>query len=148
VAPPAFAVEAARKAGLLSDIGFDFTPAIAKASCCSSDKLTTCSESSPAGIGQLAEAKLIRVSVAAVEQAEDQVDSVVVTDSRSQTVLAWRALSCQGQSLNWLTVAPVVFAVPFDLAMDRPVYCWLGPPMSDSARSLYFDLVAPPPELG
>jgi hypothetical protein len=72
--------------------------------------------------------------------------SATLSTEQSVRIVAWRALACRGQSMNWLSaVPPLAFAQP-ELAYEFPRIGWLGPVRSDVASGTSYDPAVPPPE--
>jgi hypothetical protein len=67
-------------------------------------------------------------------------------DTATSHVVVWRALACGGQSMNWLTAAPVLSVAPRRLVDRMPLVAWLGPPISACADGTAEEPVVPPPE--
>jgi len=69
------------------------------------------------------------------------------TDAKAAKFLvAWRALGCHGQSLNWLAAVPTLVSVDLKLSDQLPLIAWLGPVVSDAAQSVAAPPMLPPPE--
>jgi hypothetical protein len=66
---------------------------------------------------------------------------------RKNHIVAWRALACRGQSMNWLGAAPNMIIARPALSRETPLIDWLGPASSDVARVESIDPAVPPPEL-
>jgi hypothetical protein len=66
--------------------------------------------------------------------------------NKPNSIIAWRALACHGQSLNWLAAAPTLIIVPPEMSHELPLVAWLGPATSDSAKCIAVDPDVPPPE--
>jgi hypothetical protein len=62
-------------------------------------------------------------------------------------VIAWRALACHGQSLNWLSATLTLVAERPTVSLELPIVTWLGPASSDSPDSIAPSPEVPPPEL-
>lgn len=62
------------------------------------------------------------------------------------SIVAWRALGCHGQSMNWLAAVPSLLVPPSDLSCDLPRVAWLGASVSDTAKCVPFSPSVPPPE--
>jgi hypothetical protein len=63
-----------------------------------------------------------------------------------RTVIAWQALQCGGQSMNWLAAVPTLVNVGSDLVFDVAPPTWFSPPVSDSAHDTAALPAVPPPE--
>ncbi len=61
-------------------------------------------------------------------------------------IVAWRALACHGQSLNWLAAVPTLIVARPDFSHDLPLVAWLGPAVSETAESVFSYPDVPPPE--
>ncbi len=63
-----------------------------------------------------------------------------------RNVIAWRALKCGGQSMNWLVAVPTVIKVQADFIFEIAPPTWLKPPASDRACGTADLPAVPPPE--
>jgi hypothetical protein len=136
VRPPAFALADARKAGLdaggqplsqkvvmvaMSIETKKSTPSCCqtKAACCksSTNERTCCSS----------------------QHEKSQTES-------TNFVVAWRALGCRGQSLNWLTAVPTLISFTPELSDQLALVAWLGPHSADIAVGVADVPTPPPPE--
>jgi hypothetical protein len=61
-------------------------------------------------------------------------------------ILGYRALSCHGQSLNWLAAVPTLITIELNLSDEFPLVAWLGPHSSDFASPFLEGPTPPPPE--
>lgn len=61
-------------------------------------------------------------------------------------IVAWRALACHGQSLNWLAATPTHIVPRPALSHDLPLVAWLGPATSEAACRVASSPDVPPPE--
>src|SRR4051812_42841734 len=52
---------------------------------------------------------------------------------RGDLIVAFRALGCQGQSLNWLAAVPTLIVARLEFSYDLPRMGWLGPATSEAA---------------
>lgn len=59
-------------------------------------------------------------------------------------IVAWRALACHGQSMNWLAAVPTLVVSRPELSGDAPRVTWLGPAISETAEALPTEVVVPP----
>jgi hypothetical protein len=127
VTPPAFALAEARQAGL-DDAGRPHSTKVVRVavatksptatpSCCHS-KASCCSSHS----------------------------KHTPQDDASLFVVAWRALACHGQSLNWLAAVPSLISVELNLSDQLPLVTWLGPHSSEVAAGVADVPTPPPPE--
>ena len=64
----------------------------------------------------------------------------------NQGIVAWRALACRGQSLDWLAAVPTLIHIDFQLADQLPLVAWLGPHASATASGSAEVPTPPPPE--
>jgi hypothetical protein len=62
-------------------------------------------------------------------------------------VIAWRALSCKGQSSNWLAAVPTWFDEAQSFDSDLHLIQWLGPASSDHVAPVGELPATPPPEV-
>lgn len=132
VKPPEFALAAAEAAGLDAS-GERLAPKVvqvklaaktcceSKRSCCSSQTKTCC----------MSHAR-------STKQASDA--------DKTDFIVAFRALGCQGQSLQWLAAVPSLITVEHALSAHLPLAAWLGPHTSESASPLYDTPTPPPPK--
>jgi hypothetical protein len=143
VQPPAFALEAARKAGLLDDATSICAEIDAKKDCCS--KQTQTGHASPwmTKLAALTEGATTETT----SDRDAQVSPSAVGEKDSHFVVAWRALGCNGQSMNWLAAVPAVVLPVSDFVTFPSFADWLGPLASETATGNSLDLVTPPPEL-
>ncbi|MGD9635697.1 MAG: hypothetical protein AB7G28_14740 [Pirellulales bacterium] len=129
VKPPDFALAAAKAAGLDAN-GERLTPKVvqvklATKSCCSS-KRSCCSRG----------ASCCSSHNHRSEPNEEQ----------STFFVAWRAMACHGQSLQWLAAVPSLITVDLELSDHLALVAWLGPHSSDASSPLYDTPTPPPPE--
>jgi len=66
------------------------------------------------------------------------------SDSKSNRVVGWKALNCQGHSANWLAAVPTLVSVSGMQSNDLALVEWLGPALSEYADRAS-DLPAIPP---
>jgi hypothetical protein len=64
----------------------------------------------------------------------------------STSLVAWRALKCRGQSMNWLVVTPTLIAFRMQGIERPPMIARLGAAMSERAVDIAQDPAIPPPE--
>jgi hypothetical protein len=100
VQPPKFALDEARRMGIDAANAGDAQTCIAQARPCCAAK-TTCCQSKP-------------------EQAKPPV-------SGNENIVAWRALACHGQSLEWFAAPVVTLSSPLDACDFLPPVAWLRP---------------------
>jgi hypothetical protein len=62
-------------------------------------------------------------------------------------VIAWRALTCKGQSSNWLAAVPTSFGQAQSFANELHLIQWLGPAGSDHVARAGDLPATPPPEV-
>jgi hypothetical protein len=60
--------------------------------------------------------------------------------------VAWRALACRGQSLDWLAAVPTLVTVRLELSDQLSFADWLGPTVSSHADGRSDAPTVPPPE--
>jgi hypothetical protein len=65
---------------------------------------------------------------------------------KANVIVAWRALGCRGQSLNWLAAVPTLISVEPQLADQLALVAWLGPHSSEIAGGVPLVPTPPPPE--
>jgi hypothetical protein len=142
VKPPAFALAEASESGLDSGgrplkpkairIALADSIALTKKSCCQA-KPSCCESEAKSRACCSAHAKTTRAKPA---------------DERPATnfVVAWRALGCHGQSLNWLAAVPSLVAVELNPSDQLPLVAWLGPHSSEVAAGVTDVPTPPPPE--
>ncbi len=68
------------------------------------------------------------------------------TSPRTDHVIVWRTLACQGQSLNWLAAVPTLFKARPAFSHHLPLIAWLGPAASEAADHTIARPDVPPPE--
>ena len=138
VTPPAFALAAAKCAGLngtgqpvsmktvrvsLAAKAVAKTPACcqkkADSSCCKSSSERSCCSSHKAD---------------------------ATKSDESNFVIGFRALACQGQSHNWLAAIPTLISVELELSDQLAFVAWLGPHSSAVAAGTYAPPTPPPPK--
>lgn len=128
VQPPAFALAQARAVGLdVSTLASHCARCDDATSCCRDD-----------------------LQVSAPAKPEDScctdLRSAAASSTSSDQIVAWRALACRGQSMNWLAAVPqLVFSQP-RMSQQMPLISWLGPSSSDVAIGQSRDPAVPPPE--
>jgi hypothetical protein len=61
-------------------------------------------------------------------------------------IVAWRALGCHGQSMNWLAAVPSLIVPASTLSYGLPRISWLGAAVSDVASGFPTSPNVPPPE--
>jgi hypothetical protein len=68
------------------------------------------------------------------------------SDNREDHIVAWRALACRGQSMNWLAAVPNMIIARPGVSHETPLIGWLGPASSDVAGGESHDPAVPPPQ--
>jgi hypothetical protein len=129
VTPPAFALAEAKRAGLDAKgqpivQAKVVTAAVLAKSCCS--KKRTCCDSHTKSCCESHQAPK--------------------SETKSDFIVAWRALACHGQSLQWLAAVPTLIAVELEFSNDLAPTAWLRPPASLVASPLSDAPTSPPPE--
>jgi hypothetical protein len=127
VKPPDFALVAARAAGLDASgqpIANVVTATFATKTCCHS-KRACCTTNSKSCCSSHADRSKER-------------------EEKSNVIVAWRAMSCHGQSLNWLAAVPSLITVEPQRTDHLALVAWLGPCSSEFA-SPHSDTPTPPP---
>jgi hypothetical protein len=66
------------------------------------------------------------------------------SESKSNRVIGWKVLNCQGHSSNWLAAVPTLISVNCSRPDAIPLIEWLGPALSEHADRAS-DLPAIPP---
>jgi len=137
VKPPDFALEAATLAGLdaggrpLSQksvkVVTSFETKATTPSCCHSK--AACCKSSTTG----------HTCCSSHDKLQPKVETANV-------IVAWRALGCHGQSLNWLAAVPSLIFVELNLSDRLPLVARLGPVASESAAGIAAPPALPPPK--
>jgi hypothetical protein len=136
VTPPAFALAEATKAGLDSR-GNPLTPKVIRVAVAAKPAVTkSCCQSTHA---------CCKSSAAARSCCKSKPD-VNKQDESANFVVAWRALGCHGQSLNWLAAVPTLISVELSLSDQLPLVDWLGPHSSAVAGGVAPVPTPPPPE--
>lgn len=141
VRPPRFAIAEAKRNGLdvqrLADIGQ--RPAKPSRTCCSRRATPT-----PSG-GCASQATAHRTAAAAKSCCATR-PSPTASQESGRRVVVLRALSCQGQSIEWLAAVPSLIKVPLDDSYELPLVAWLGPPLSEIAMGVAESPAPPPPK--
>jgi len=134
VRPPEYAIAQAQAAGL--DLAWLGSPkplpacCAAKSTCCQKKSATCCAQ-----------------SAASCCSHSDQLSEAKPSSSKPNHFVAWRALACHGQSMNWLAAVPTLIVVHPDVSHTLPVVAWLGPAHSESAETGFSSPEVPPPEI-
>lgn len=126
VQPPSFAIAAAVEAGL--DIGGltdTHLPTGRVASCCSARETP--------------HEKSISIKVVVDHESSE-------TNRSDSNVIGWRALACNGGSLNWLAAVPSLILPQLEVGMRSPAMAWLGQLSSDDQIVVFECPTVPPPE--
>jgi hypothetical protein len=66
------------------------------------------------------------------------------SEGKSNRVIGWKALNCQGHSANWLAAVPTLISTNYEQLDELPLIEWLGPAHSEYADR-DSDLPAIPP---
>jgi hypothetical protein len=140
--PPAFAIAEAKREGFdLRWLAGPREATAAHSSCCAErtdGKANTCCQS--AGTSKEVSASTNCCSKR-IEKPEAQTQQ-----DQSQKIVVWQAMTCQGQSLNWLAAVPSLVVVGPDIISPPTLFARLGSPSSDSALIVFADPAVPPPE--
>jgi hypothetical protein len=129
IKPPAFALAQARAAGLdLTLITTAHESCDDENKCCRSDSLAT------AAVGKDRSC------------CSDHDVQAASSDEIEDHIVAWRALACRGQSMNWLAAVPNMIVARPGLSHETPLVGWLGPASSDVAGGESLDPAVPPPQ--
>jgi hypothetical protein len=136
VRPPEYAIAAAQAAGLdLAWLGVKSLPP-----CCSKRATVACEHAEHScckgGHHELLTVKAPSPCPLPKGEGSHQGDHIV----------AWRALACHGQSLNWLAATPTLVVARPVFSHDLPLAAWLGPAASEAAELLPVIPELPPPE--
>ena len=142
VRPPDYAIAQARLAGLelswlgipkaVSHSGLSITSSSAKAT---NNSLQTCCRIKAATCCAQAE----HCCYANHDKRPQKLNS-------ADRIVAWRAMACHGQSLNWLAAVPTLIAARLEISNDLPFVAWLGPAASETAECLPTCPDVPPPQ--
>ncbi|HEX3598878.1 MAG TPA: hypothetical protein VHU84_01975 [Lacipirellulaceae bacterium] len=141
VRPPDYAIAAAESAGLdLSWLGIKSPKAAAVASCCdhaTGGSLPPCCQKHVAACCEH-------------EHGDQDCCAHVATTKRpagkTDYIVAWRAMGCHGESMNWVAAAPTLLVLPPTFSHALPLVKWLGPAMSETAGCTSSAPELPPPE--
>jgi hypothetical protein len=134
VKPPDFALAEARQKGLdnggrplvaRNAIAKVVNASLATKTCCSS-KRSCCSSHAK--------------SCCSSRQNEKQ------QNDKSDLIVAWRALACHGQSLQWFAAVPSLITVELELSDHLALVAWLGPHSSEFVSPFSDTPTPPPPE--
>jgi hypothetical protein len=68
------------------------------------------------------------------------------SESKSNRVIGWKALNCQGHSSNWLAAVPSLVSVNCVQSDELPLIQWLGPAVSEHADRAGDLPAIPPPQ--
>jgi hypothetical protein len=68
------------------------------------------------------------------------------SEGKSNRVIGWKALNCQGHSANWLAALPTLVSADCGLLNALPRIEWLGRTISDNAGRIATEPLLPPPE--
>ena len=129
IEPPAVALAQARTAGLdLTLITTVRDSCDDESSCCRSDSLVTDTSGKDNSC------------------CSDHSVQAASSNDREGHIVAWRALACRGQSMNWLAAVPNMIIERPDVSLQTPLIGWLGPASSDVAGGESHDPAVPPPE--
>jgi hypothetical protein len=128
IEPPAFALAQARALGI--DVPLNATE------CDSGEAAEKCCQSSP----QAAAASR------ATSCCSQQIVPAESENGREQSIVAWRALACRGQSMNWLAATPNMIVARPTVSREAPLIVWIGPARSEFADGESNDPAVPPPE--
>lgn len=131
VTPPAFALADAKQAGLDADgrllAAKVVNVAMSTKSCCRT-KRDCCKSSAPKK----------HTCCSSHEESKEH--------DAANFVVAYRALGCNGQSLNWLAAVPTLISVDLELTDQLALVAWLGPHSSAVAGGVADVPTPPPPE--
>lgn len=142
VRPPEYAIAEAQLAGL--DLAWMGLPKVASA--CNTAKSTCCTQSAAAPTPACCQKKAATCCAHATSSCCAQPHEEPKQSPATHQIVAWRALACHGQSMNWLAAVPTLIVVRPDFSHDLPIIAWLGPATSETAECLVVDLDVPPPE--
>lgn len=141
VRPPAFAIADAQRAGL------NLAWLAAEAARHSDSPPTTCcdravADTRPSCCQAHTAVKGARAERACCARRHDQPRQANTGDH----IVGWRALACQGHSMNWLAAVPTLIVGRPEISYQRPLVAWLGPAVSEAAEVLPVIPELPPPE--
>jgi hypothetical protein len=134
VRPPEFAIANARQAGL------DVAWLVAKpgdgaklfAASCSGHEMKTGTRS------------CCRAKASCCESHHDH-DAQPTESKKSNRVVGWKVLNCQGHSTNWIAAVPTLVTSDASQSLDLSSVEWLGPATSESAERAADRPAIPPP---
>jgi hypothetical protein len=129
VRPPEFAIAAARAARIDLAWLVEPTGAGSKSLCCAHDLVAD----APA---------CCHAKRACCNHDHDQQSR----DSKSNHVIGWKALNCQGHSSNWFAAVPTLASVNRVRSDEVPLVEWLGPAVSEYADRAGDLPAIPPPQ--
>lgn len=72
--------------------------------------------------------------------------AVTQTEKKDDGIVAWRALACRGQTLNWLAAVPTTVVARLSWLRQLPRVAWLGPASSEHGEGIAVDPAVPPPK--
>lgn len=142
VRPPAYAVAAARRAGL--DVGWLTS---SNGSCHDAGAATCCAASSAGARPACCEQGLSQASAkSATKCCGDQGKRQQEIEPNADQVVGWRAFKCQGHSGSSIVALPTSLVVRCHVSDDFALVRWLGPNDSDRVSSFSLAPLVPPPE--
>lgn len=145
VRPPEYAIIAAQTAGIdLAWLGIK-TSTIAQANiriCCQK----TGDASAVKNLPPCCQKRLATTSAVAKSCCSSHNHDEHDATQQADHFVAWRALACHGQSLNWLAATPTLVVDRPSLSHHLPLVAWLGPAASETATCVAQRPDLPPPE--
>jgi hypothetical protein len=140
VRPPNFALANARKAGIdLAWLGD--TSGVWQVAGSRCDSSAQCSMPKCCRAKLAADASMVHARACCEDQPIHSAPA-----NNADRVVAWRALACGGQSMNWLAAVPILISVPMEFYCELPLVAWLRPAASDVACGMADSPAVPPPE--
>jgi hypothetical protein len=142
--PPAFAIAAARAAGInLAWLEGPSQLDQKDANCClaAHSRDTKCCEA------KLTTALSTNEKRSCCTTSEDITSDVATTANDSHRLIGLRALTCRGHALHWLAAVPMLIVPPHALPNDLPLVERYAPDVSDVADSRPESPDLPPPKV-
>lgn len=143
VRPPEYAIAQARLTGI--DLAWMGIPKCGSA--CGPTKPACCTQAAAASTPACCQKKAATCCAHGISsccaQHHDEPNN---NSTETHQIVAWRALACHGQSMNWLAAVPTLIVVRPEVSHVLPIIAWLGPATSETAECIVVDLDVPPPE--
>ena len=154
VRPPDFAIAQARAAGYdLSWLDARKKQQVAQASGrlkCSKPAVDCCQSSKPVVASSCCDKQKSHAAVAGTTRSCCESNNTTPrqepNESRSNTVIAWKALKCGGHAMNWLAAAPILVGSRVEFEFQLQLAAWLPAIGQDRPFGIIALPMVPPPE--